>query len=277
MTDPNPNSSAPRPIPLVSGLAIASFVLGILAAVLSLVGIGLVLGLIGLVLGAIHLRRGPALRSLAWWGTGLSVFGIAASLAMGLFYYSVYKQYRDMLGGAGEDAIPLTSWEGVPAPDISITTLEGETIQLSDLKGKRVVLDFWATWCPPCVKEIPHFVQLAKENSTDELVIIGISDEEEETLKPFVRKHQINYAIASGSDLPSPYADVRSIPTTFFIDRKGIIQTVLTGYHDLDSLRQNALAEDYPDEPKPAPAPDPSADSDDSANPAEAGANTLAR
>jgi peroxiredoxin len=103
------------------------------------------------------------------------------------------------------------------------------------------------------VKEIPHFIKLNSESPADELVIVGISSEEEATLKPFVKNKGINYPIASADDLPAPYSDVSSIPTTFFIDRKGIIQEVLIGYHDFGSLKEHALADDFEGEPKAAP------------------------
>jgi hypothetical protein len=105
------------------------------------------------------------------------------------------------------------------------------------------------------VKEIPHFIQLHNETSRDDLVIVGISSEGESKLKPFVKKHAVNYPIAAADDLPSPYADIQSIPTTFFIDRQGVIQTILVGYHGLAELKARALAKDLEGEPKSAPAP----------------------
>jgi peroxiredoxin len=135
-----------------------------------------------------------------------------------------------------------------------VTTLDGATMALSDLKGKRVILDFWATWCPPCVKEIPHFVRLRNEVSTNDLVLIGISDEERGTLEAFIKKHKVNYPIGSAKDAPSPYADIQSIPTTYFIDRKGVIQKILVGYHDFEHLKEHATAEDFEGEPKLAPS-----------------------
>jgi thiol-disulfide isomerase/thioredoxin len=117
-----------------------------------------------------------------------------------------------------------------------------------------VVLDFWATWCPPCVREIPHFIRLHNETSRDDLIIVGISSEADSKLKPFVKKYGVSYPIASANDLPSPYSDVRAIPTTFFIDRQGVIQSVLVGYHELKELKTRAQSPDFKGEPKSAPA-----------------------
>jgi thiol-disulfide isomerase/thioredoxin len=126
---------------------------------------------------------------------------------------------------------------------------------LSELKGKRVVVDFWATWCPPCVKEIPHYIQLYGETSRDDLAIVGISDEAPGVLADFVKKKGINYPIARGTNLPPPFDKIASIPTTFFIDRHGVIQTVAVGYHDYAALKSDALAADLAGTPKAVPAP----------------------
>jgi peroxiredoxin len=252
-----PSTSDCTPVPSSSsspGLGIASLVLGILALVLSFLILGGILGLVGLALGMGHLakRRQPV--AMARWGVALSILGVIASIGFTLLYYSAYQKFTKLMQSASQsEGVDFTKWEGVIAPEISVTNLDGQSIQLSKLKGKRIVLDFWATWCPPCRREIPHFIQLFNQTSRDDLVIVGISDEDAKTLGEFVRKQGVNYPIASSKNLPSPYVDIQSIPTTFFIDRKGVIQTVAVGYHEYDDLKHDALATDFPGAPKPAP------------------------
>jgi cytochrome c biogenesis protein CcmG/thiol:disulfide interchange protein DsbE len=252
--DINPEPSAPpAPVRPALGLAIASLVLGILAVVLSWLLVGGLLGIVGLVLGLVHLKRKCGQNGMAGCGVGLSVLGIICTIGFAGFYYYGFQQFKKAMEHT-DSGTPVTEWQGVPAPDFSVTTLDGQKLTLSDLKGKRVVLDFWATWCPPCRKEIPHFIQLAKDIPKDQLVIVGLSSEDESKLKEFAQKQGINYPIATEKNLPAPYSDIHSIPTTFFLDRHGIIQTVVVGYHDLDTLKRHATEPDYAGPPKSPPA-----------------------
>lgn len=240
------------PVPSTSsgaGLAIASLVLGIVSVIFSLLVVGGLFGLAGLILGLAHVRRRIGRNRMAWWGFGLSLTGIVLSIMVGVVGYLGLRQFEASMGGGSA----LEAWQGVPAPDFSVTTLDGEKIALRDLKGKRVILDFWATWCPPCVREIPHFIRLFNETSRDDLIIVGISSEKGEALKPFIEQRGVKYPIASAKNLPRPYSEVRSIPTTFFIDRHGIIQHVAVGYHDFTTLKARATAKDFEGEPKSPP------------------------
>jgi peroxiredoxin len=234
------------------GMAIASLALGIAACIFSLFVVGALFGLVGLLLGLLHVfqKRGP--NSMAWWGIGLSIVSVLASIAMGVVYYHLITASMKNLASESDSA--FNSLIGSEAPDIAITTLDGKPIRLSQLKGKRVVLDFWATWCGPCVSEMPHFVRLYKESSRNDMIIIGISTENETKVRSFVAKKGINYPIAVAHDLPSPYKDIAAIPTTLFIDRNGILQSVLVGSRDFDELKDNALTTDFRRTPQSEPA-----------------------
>ena len=122
-----------------------------------------------------------------------------------------------------------------PAPDWSLQDLTGKTIKLSDFKGKVVILDFWATWCPPCRAEIPHFVDLQKQYKDQGLVIIGMSLDEggNAVVAPFAKKQNINYPVVIGNqDIAQQYGGVQGIPTTFVIDPSGNIVSRHEGFTD---------------------------------------------
>jgi peroxiredoxin len=237
------------------GIAVASLVLGLVSLFLSLFVIGVIFGIVGLVFGIVHLgKRMPFFKTMAVWGVVLSLIGSMANIGFGVFYgikiHQVFVSMKEI-----QSQPQAEEYIGVAAPDINLTGVDGNKITLSKLRGKRVILDFWATWCPPCKKEIPHFIKLANEVKTDNLVIIGISSENKSTLQKFIKKIGINYPVVSADNLPSPFSGISSIPTTFFIDSNGIIQNVLVGYNDYDTLKANATAENYQGEPKTAPAP----------------------
>jgi cytochrome c biogenesis protein CcmG/thiol:disulfide interchange protein DsbE len=112
------------------------------------------------------------------------------------------------------------------APEFVLKTLEGKTVKLSDFKGKIVIIDFWATWCPPCRKGIPDLVELQKTYKKD-LVIVGISLDQERTLKdlkPFIENFNINYPVVLGNEkVVKDYGGINAIPTAFVVDQDGFI------------------------------------------------------
>jgi cytochrome c biogenesis protein CcmG/thiol:disulfide interchange protein DsbE len=112
------------------------------------------------------------------------------------------------------------------APKFILYTLDGNEVKLDDYKGKIVILDFWATWCPPCIKGIPDLVSIQSEFIND-VVVIGISLDQPSTrddLRPFIDKYKINYPIVMGTtEVVVAYGNIQAIPTSFVIDREGKI------------------------------------------------------
>lgn len=141
--------------------------------------------------------------------------------------------------GPSNIANELSEWEGRTAPDLAITTTEGATHQLSEFRGRAVILDFWATWCGPCVREIPHLQKVADEFPQD-LVVIGISSENMAVLQKFASSKSLRYQVGNAASSSPPYAGITVVPTTFFIDREGTIRKVLRGYQDHSQLNAQA-------------------------------------
>jgi thiol-disulfide isomerase/thioredoxin len=109
-----------------------------------------------------------------------------------------------------------------PAPGMVIHDLSGKITTMEDLKGKVVLVNFWATWCPPCRVEIPELIKLQNEHR-DRLQVIGISqDEEAEVVQEFVKRVGINYPVVMATpELIAAYGGVPALPTTFVIDTEG--------------------------------------------------------
>ncbi|MBN1974012.1 MAG: redoxin domain-containing protein [Sedimentisphaerales bacterium] len=132
-------------------------------------------------------------------------------------------------------------WFGKPAPDFTITDITGKQHKVSDYRGKNLIINVWATWCPPCKKEIPDFIELRKTVSEDELAILGISTEtgKENTVKQFVSQNKMNYTIlvADPLKLAAPYSKISAIPTTFFIDPEGKIKIATIGVLTLKDIK----------------------------------------
>jgi cytochrome c biogenesis protein CcmG/thiol:disulfide interchange protein DsbE len=116
---------------------------------------------------------------------------------------------------------------GVPAPDFSIKDLDGNTLNLAAYKGKVLVINFWATWCPPCRAEIPDLIAAYKELKGQGLEILGLSVDETTgpALLEWTRKNGINYPVALATpEIVTAYEPGDFIPATIIVDRKGLIR-----------------------------------------------------
>ncbi len=115
----------------------------------------------------------------------------------------------------------------VPAPDFSLQDLQGNALSLAGFKGKVLVINFWATWCPPCRREIPDFIAAYNELKAEGLEIIGVSVDElpAASLLDWVKKMGITYPVALATEkIVADYEPGDYIPATIIVDRQGLIR-----------------------------------------------------
>ena len=122
-----------------------------------------------------------------------------------------------------------------PAPDLNMTDLDGNTFKLSDYRGKVVILNFWAVWCPPCQIETPHLVSLYDKYKDKGLVILGIaiSSGNDKKIREKAKEWGIHYPVINGDDFPPirrNFWEVRAVPTTYIINQEGKIFKNYVGF-----------------------------------------------
>lgn len=122
-----------------------------------------------------------------------------------------------------------------PVGEMNWTTFDGQVQKLKDHQGKAVILDFWATFCPPCIEEIPHLMELQAKYGADNLVIVGLhvgGDEDRPKVPAFVERLKITYPLAYPEDALSSFVfgNDTAIPQTAVFDRKGRLVKKIAGY-----------------------------------------------
>lgn len=129
------------------------------------------------------------------------------------------------------------------APSVDLPDLNGRQVKLTDYQGKVLVVNLWASWCPPCQKETPEFVALQKELGDKGVQFIGIGVDEEKPIREFVTRMGVNYPILlagdQGDQILLDFGDTQgALPYTLVIDRSGKVRERHLGYYPQDELRQ---------------------------------------
>ena len=118
-----------------------------------------------------------------------------------------------------------SAFENQEAPGFTLTDTKGKKISLAEYKGKIVIIDFWATWCPPCRRGIPDLIKIQKEYK-NKVTVIGISldTDTKKDVVPFMKNMGINYTVVyANAQVVQDYGNVEAIPTSFIIDKEGKI------------------------------------------------------
>jgi peroxiredoxin len=169
------------------------------------------------------------------WGPGLPGLGGSSQSAIpsGAGFVSFESQGIE-LGAAGGDAPKV----GRPAPEFTLLDLDGRPLRLSDLRGKTIVMNFWATWCPPCRKEFPELVRLYDRNADRGLVVLGMDlQESPRIVRSFADEFGARFPIVidTKGDVAARYRLI-GLPTTYFIDTEGVIRAQHIGLLNEDLL-----------------------------------------
>jgi peroxiredoxin len=164
------------------------------------------------------------------------IFAVMVVVVAGLL---IMAKFRGSLPGGSTRPVAT---KGHSAPDFVLTDLQGHNVKLSDLRGKAVVLNFWATWCPPCKQEIPWFVDIQKRYGSQGLQVVGVSmdDGDQKDVAKFAAENSINYPVLLGKEkVAEQYGGIDYLPTTFYIDRSGVVMDRVFGQPGREEIEQN--------------------------------------
>jgi cytochrome c biogenesis protein CcmG/thiol:disulfide interchange protein DsbE len=150
---------------------------------------------------------------------------VVALIAAAMLYFGVHMSRRT----AGPALLVTKS---SPAPDFTLDSLDGKSMRLSDLRGKAVLLNFWATWCGPCKIETPWLVELQNQYGSQGLQVVGVEmgDDGKDEITKFAKDMGVNYPVLIGKEaVGDAYGGVPALPETFFIGRDGKIVDKIIG------------------------------------------------
>lgn len=133
-----------------------------------------------------------------------------------------------------------------PAPDVTVETMDGETIALADRPGEVLLVNFWATWCAPCRKEIPDLIDLQNDFGPDGLTVIGVSLDQQgaAVVKPFLDEYAVNYPIVLDAEgiVEQAFGGIYGLPMTYVIGPEGRIQHRVLGLFPTEEMRPKLAA-----------------------------------
>jgi cytochrome c biogenesis protein CcmG/thiol:disulfide interchange protein DsbE len=138
-------------------------------------------------------------------------------------------------------AVPAWAQSNTPAPSVGLKDIKGHRFSLNEYKGKVVLVNFWATWCPPCRKEIPDFIRMQREYRDNGLQIIGITypPQTAAEVRRFAKRLRMNYPVAIGTKaIKSRFTSSETLPVTVVIDREGRVRGVVEGIMYPDEFDQ---------------------------------------
>lgn len=179
---------------------------------------------------------------------GYGAYGRFTPVALGVLIVTVVVVIGISQRGAGEEEEPVSQRLGEPAPDVTLTLFDGSTLRLADLRGRVVVLNFWAEWCEPCKVEAPVLQAFSEETADEEVVVVGIDikSDQEEKARAFIEEHELTYLMARDDGGANPtrgpielaFGIPPAYPTTVFLTPDGAVDSAHLGPVDAETLRE---------------------------------------
>lgn len=171
--------------------------------------------------------------------------GVSWILLLGFLAYQISPQVKAALGTGGGGSL---------APSFELLTLDGEVVSLESLEGKVVLVNFWATWCPPCRVEMPGFQRVYEVKRDEGFEIVAISTDRagEGVVRDFLEERSLTFPAAMASaSVVRDFGGVRALPTSFLVDREGRIRQEVKGLFSEPALRMavNRLLEETASQP----------------------------
>ncbi|MBM6996316.1 TlpA family protein disulfide reductase [Paenibacillus sp. DXFW5] len=179
--------------------------------------------------------------------------GLAILVLIGLIGYGAYdyvtgatKETIRHQSSATNENLPIGIEKGQRAPNFTLNDLNGNPIQLADYRGKKVLINFWASWCPPCRAEMPHMQQFYEDYQKD-TVILGVNltstEDSPKDVRPFIEEFGLTFPIVMDEEgaLMADYT-VIAYPTTFVLDEQGVIREIFRGAINYEIMQKTVDA-----------------------------------
>ncbi|GIP32528.1 TlpA disulfide reductase family protein [Paenibacillus sp. J2TS4] len=174
---------------------------------------------------------------------------VAILVLLGLVAYGAYDYLKEspaetgQAAGTWDETLPVGLEKGQRAPNFTLTDLEGNAVQLSDFAGKTVMVNFWATWCPPCRVEMPHMQKFYEDYKAKDVVILGVnmtaSEQRVDNVEAFVKDEELTFPIVldEKGEVMKVY-QVIAYPTTYLLDSSGKIREKFVGAINYDIMKE---------------------------------------
>lgn len=179
----------------------------------------------------------------------LVIIGLAGLVGWGIYDYSASKTETTEINQTNQEVVETAGTsdigvqEGNKAPDFALKTLDGKEMKLSDMAGKKVILNFWATWCPPCKAEMPHMQEFYEEQKDSGIEILAVNlttaEKNSDDIGAFLKDYGLTFPVILDSlgEVGQTYSAL-TIPTSYIVDSSGIIRKKIVGPMDKEMMQE---------------------------------------